>query len=180
MTIAELEQRVREHLGQDHRYQHSLRVARSAAELARLHGVDPEKAALAGLLHDLARLYSPERLIQESLARGWEIDERSREHPTLLHAPLGAAIAAEKFGVDDPEVLSAIAKHTTGADEMSPLDRVVYLADSLEPGRDFAEREALWLLACRDLEAAMTEALEWSRRRRERKAGAAEARVSAT
>jgi predicted HD superfamily hydrolase involved in NAD metabolism len=73
----------------------------------------------------------------------------------LLHAKLGAEIAREQFGVDDAEVLSAIEKHTTGAAEMSALDRVVYLADSLEPGRSFAERAALWQIALADLDAAM-------------------------
>jgi predicted HD superfamily hydrolase involved in NAD metabolism len=175
-----LARRVREHLGQEHRYAHSVRVARSAELLARRHGVDPERARLAGLLHDLARLYSPERLIAECEARGIEIDEAARRHPTLLHAPLGAALARELFGVHDAEVLSAIEKHTIGADEMSPLDRVVYLADSLEPGRTFPERADLWRLALRDLDGAMRETLALSRRRHERKAALAEANASAS
>ena len=92
---------------------------------------------------------------RECEARGLPIDAAERAHPMLLHARLGAAIAREQFGVDDAEVLSAIEKHTTGAGEMSPLDCVVYLADSLEPGRSFAERAALWELARNDLDAAM-------------------------
>ena len=73
----------------------------------------------------------------------------------LLHARLGAAIAREQFGVDDAEVLSAIEKHTTGAAKMSPLDCIVYLADSLEPGRSFRTPRRSGELALRDLEAAM-------------------------
>ncbi|MGC1379636.1 MAG: bis(5'-nucleosyl)-tetraphosphatase (symmetrical) YqeK [Candidatus Baltobacteraceae bacterium] len=155
MTFDELTRRVREHIGQEHRYEHSLSVARSAERLARCHGADPAKARLAGLLHDLARLYSPERLIAECERRNMPIAPSERAHPVLLHARLGAALAREEFGVQDPEVLSAIEKHTTGAGEMSPLDCIVYLADGLEPGRTFPERAALWELAETDMPAAM-------------------------
>lgn len=147
--------RVRAHLAQDHRYAHSVRVARCAEVIAAQHGIDARKARLAGLLHDLARLYSPTRLIAECEARAMPIDAIERSHPVLLHARLGAALAREDFGVEDGEVLSAIEKHTTAAATMSPLDCAVYLADSLEPGRDFPERAGLCRLAKRDLDEAM-------------------------
>ena len=107
------------------------------------------------MLHDLARLYSTSRLIDECELRGMPIDRFERENPIVLHARLGAAIAEESFGVHDPQVLSAIEKHTVAAAEMSPLDCVLYLADGLEPGRKYAEREELWRLACSDLTEAM-------------------------
>lgn len=180
MTFTELARRVREHIGQEHRYEHSLRVARCAEALARRHGVDTHKARLAGMLHDLARLYSPQRLIAESEARGFAIDFAEREHPTLLHARLGAAIAREDFGIDDLEVLSAIEKHTTGGAAMSPLDCVVYLADSLEPNRRFAERGELWQLALRDLSSATRETMRLSAEHQARKREAAGVRASAS
>ncbi len=158
-AFIELLQRLRAHLGQERRYAHSVRVARCAELLAQRHAIDTGKARLAGLLHDLARLYSSTELIAQSEARGMPIAAYERDHPTLLHARLGAVLARESFGVRDPEVLSAIEKHTTAAAEMSPLDECVYLADSLEPGRDFPERDALWTLALRDLAAAMREVL---------------------
>jgi predicted HD superfamily hydrolase involved in NAD metabolism len=99
------------------------------------------------------------RLLEECAARGVPVGPFEREHPIVLHAPLGAAIAREEFGVRDREVLSAIEKHTLGAPEMSPLDCVVYLADSLEPGRTFPERRALWELALEDLDGAMRQVL---------------------
>ncbi|HEV3195939.1 MAG TPA: bis(5'-nucleosyl)-tetraphosphatase (symmetrical) YqeK [Candidatus Cybelea sp.] len=167
--FASLTQRVREHLGQDDRYEHSLRVARCAATLAQRHGVDVRKARLAGMLHDLARLYTPGRLLSECEARGFSIEPFERAHPVLLHARLGAAIARERFGVEDAEVLSAIEKHTTAAGDMSSLDCVVYLADSLEPARTFPERAAAWELAQRDLLAAMREMLALKLRRQARK-----------
>lgn len=114
------------------------------------------------MLHDLARLYSGERLLNESRARGFEISDREREHPVLLHARLGAALATELFGVEDRDVLSAIEKHTTGADRMSPLDCIIYLADSLEPHRKFPERAALWEYAMRDLTGATRETMRLS------------------
>lgn len=136
-----------------------MRVARCADVLAQRHGLDAGKARTAGMLHDLARLYAPERLIAECTSRGLPIGESERAHPMLLHARLGAAIARERFGVDDPDVLSAIEKHTTAAGLMSPLDCAVYLADSLEPGRKFPERAALWQLATQDLRGATREVL---------------------
>lgn len=159
MSYAKLARAVRAHLDQDHRYRHCVRVARSADILAQIHGVDPRKARLAALLHDLARLYSTDRLIEECRRRGVPIDAFERRNPIVLHAPLGAELAREQFGIEDPEVLSAIAKHTLGAEAMSPLDCVVYLADALEPGRDFANRRKIWDLARVDLPAAMSAAI---------------------
>lgn len=150
---------MRAQLGQDLRYEHCVRVARCADLLAQRHGVDPAKARLAGMLHDLARLYSAARLIDECERRGLPIDAFERRNPIVLHARLGAALAREGYGVDDPGVLSAIEKHTTAAATMSALDCVLYLADALEPGRSFEGRAALWALALHDLDAAMREAI---------------------
>lgn len=153
---------MRAELNQDHRYAHVVRVARFAGRLAARHGVPAAKARTAGMLHDLARLYSAEHLLRECARRGIAVDAFSREHPVVLHAPLGAALARERYGVSDPAILSAITKHTTGAATMSKLDCIVYLADGLEPGRDFAGRAELARLAFDDLAAAMRGTLEAS------------------
>ncbi len=155
MTFTELCKRVRKHIGQEHRYGHCVRVARMAEDLARKHGANTSKARTAGMLHDLARLYSEERLLQECERRGVPIDAFARAHPIVLHAPLSAALARTEFGVTDPQILSAIAKHTLADGEMSLLDCVVYLADGLEPGRDYPERAELAAMAGRDLNLAM-------------------------
>ncbi len=147
--------RVRAHLGQQHRFAHTLRVARTAERLAAAHGVDPWQARAAGLFHDLARLYPAERLLRECTERGMPIDAFEAANPIVLHARLGAELAREQFGVTDEAVLSAIRKHTVAAATMSPLDAIVYLADGLEPGRDFADRAGFLELAFRDLDAAM-------------------------
>ena len=150
---------MRAHLAQDHRYAHTIRVARLAATLARRHGEDSERARLAGLLHDLARLYSAERLVEECAAREMPISAFDRAHPIVLHARLGAELARERFGVDDEAVLSAIRKHTVADALMSPLDRILCTADALEPGRDYAERAAFLALALGDLGVGMREVL---------------------
>ena len=137
--------------------------------LAQKHGVDSGKARVAGMLHDLARLYSNARLVDECEMRSMPIGEFERANPVVLHAPLGARIAQEAFGVRDREILSAIEKHTVAAAIMTPLDCIVYLADGLEPGREFRERADLWELATRDLHAAMRQTIKHSLEYLERK-----------
>lgn len=153
--FVQLCRRVREEIAQAHRYAHTLRVARLADRLAQSHSEDAERARLAGMLHDLARLYPPERLLAECVARKMRIDAFERSHPVVLHARLGAELARERYGVDDPAILSAIRAHTLGAGRMSRLDVILYLADGLESGRDFPERASLEALAFADLDAAM-------------------------
>jgi predicted HD superfamily hydrolase involved in NAD metabolism len=160
--FVEIARAVREAIGQDHRYAHVIRVTRLADKLAQRHGEDANAARLAGLLHDVARLFSGERLLAECEARGLAIDAFERRNPIVLHARLGAEIAHERFGIADERVLDAIRRHTVGAPRMTRLDAIVYLADGLEPGRDFPEREALESLAFRDLDAAMRALLESS------------------
>lgn len=153
---------VRSELAQRHRYEHVVRVARLGERLAVAHGVDPLRARIAGLLHDLARLYPADRLLSECAQRGMPISTFEQQNPIVLHARLGAELARERFGVDDPGVLSAIRKHTVADGVMSPLDAVVYLADGLEPGRSFPERAALAALAFQDPDAAMRAVLSSS------------------
>jgi predicted HD superfamily hydrolase involved in NAD metabolism len=155
LTHSELARTVRARLGQDHRYAHTLRVARLGESLARAHGEDPSRAYVAGMLHDIARLYSSEQLLAACTERALAIDEFERENPVVLHSRVGAELAREAFAVTDEGVLSAIRAHTLGAPRMSPLDEIVYLADGLEPGRDFPERITYLEIAYRDLAEAM-------------------------
>lgn len=155
MTFAELRDRVRAQIGQEYRYAHCVRVARLGERFARAHGASAAKARIAGMLHDLARLYSAQRLLEECTRRGIVATDFEKSNPIVLHAPLGAALAAELFDIRDDDVLSAIAKHTVGGPTMSTLDCVIYLADGLEPGRSFPERVELARLAEKDLSAGM-------------------------
>lgn len=119
------------------RVAHIQRVAATARELARLHRLDPERAHLAAMLHDLARETPGPVLLQECRARHVKVAPIDMINPMpRLHGRLGALWAEEKFAVHDPEVLEAIANHTLGRVGMSPLEMVVFLSDYCEPGRE--------------------------------------------
>lgn len=117
------------------RLAHSLRVETMAVDLAQHHGLDPVKAAQAGLMHDLAKYFPAETLLSMAQQAGLTIDPVDEAHPHLLHADVSALAAQRDLGITDPEVLAAIANHTLGRPSMSPLSCVVFLADTLEPGR---------------------------------------------
>jgi predicted HD superfamily hydrolase involved in NAD metabolism len=117
------------------RIEHILRVEQMARELAECHHLDVRKAAKAGFLHDLAKFFSPQRLMQMAEIEGLELDSILTSNPHLLHADIGAVVARDEFGVIDEEILQAIRCHTLGQPGMSPLSCVIYLADALEPGR---------------------------------------------
>lgn len=117
------------------RIQHILRVEQMAVDLAIVHNIDAEKAAKAALMHDLAKYFKHQQLLRMAQAGGIEIDEIMEINPHLLHADVGAIVARETFGIEDTEILEAIANHTLGQPGMSPLSCIIFLADSLEPGR---------------------------------------------
>jgi predicted HD superfamily hydrolase involved in NAD metabolism len=119
----------------EHRVNHILGVEAMSIELATIHHLNVEKAALAGLMHDLAKYFKHQRLLAMAQAEGLELDEVDLATPHLLHADVGAIVARDEFQVTDPEILQAIADHTLGRPGMSALSCVVFLADSLEPGR---------------------------------------------
>ena len=125
-----------------------------AIELARRWGEDPETAAEAGILHDITKRLSHEE--QLNLCEKYDIicDSAERVTPKLLHAKTGAAVAKELFGVRDP-VYEAIRWHTTGKADMTLLEKIIYLADYIEPTRDFPGVDALRELAYEDLDRAM-------------------------
>lgn len=115
---------------------HARGVEESALKLALLYGVDTEKASLAGLLHDYGKIYSNPVLYQIALEHTLG-DELSLKEPALLHAPVGAWLLRHELGIEDEEILEAVKVHTTGAAGISRLAGIIYLADCIEPGRDF-------------------------------------------
>lgn len=114
-----------------------------ALNLAQRYGVDPQKAKLAALLHDCARGYKNEQLLQMAVEYDLAIDVIYRKIPAMLHAPVGAVLATREFGVKDQAVLQAIAVHTLGATSMTPLDKVILVADAIEPGRQYESARQL-------------------------------------
>lgn len=119
------------------RFRHSLGVMKLAAELAQCYGGDAEKAALAGILHDIAREVPSAQLLEEARSFGLPIDSLEEHAPVLLHGKVSALRAKREWGVEDPEVLEAIALHITGDSQMSLTAQLVFLADFAEPGRLF-------------------------------------------
>ena len=136
------------------RFDHVLRVTETAQHLALLHGVSVDKAELAALFHDIAKCMDPTSL--RLLMIEDKVDQRLFNfHHELWHASAGAIIAANEFNVKDQEVLNAIKYHTTGRAGMSNLEKVIYVADMTEPGRNFPGVENLRELATDNLEKAM-------------------------
>lgn len=123
------------------RYEHTLGVAYTAANLAMIHGVDVEKALTAGMLHDCAKCMSHHK--QLSLCRKNKIvlsEIETENHSPLLHAKAGSCLARKKYGITDEEILQAISYHTTGRPHMSSLEKIIYIADYIEPGRERSKR----------------------------------------
>lgn len=138
------------------RYEHTLSVSYICIALAMRYGYDLEKAELAGLLHDCAKRYSDEETISRCRRHGLELTEDELAAPKVIHAKLGAYMAREKYGVTDREITDAILYHTTGRCNMTLLDKIVYVADYIEPRRYEAPGlERLRQLAFLDLDEAM-------------------------
>lgn len=155
-----LQKQMKEELSED-RYEHTLGVMYTAESLAMRYGVDMTKAAVAGLLHDCAKCIPNSQKIKLCKKHGVEVSEMEEKNPSLLHAKLGALMASKAYGVDDPEILSAIRWHTTGKPDMSMLEMIIYMADYIEPNRDKAPNlREIRKLSFEDLEEALYQVLE--------------------
>lgn len=145
----------------DRRYQHTLGVMYTCAALAMAHGADLYKAQLAGLLHDCAKCVPNKKKVRLCKKHKISVTLFEEENPFLLHAKLGAHFARKKYGVEDEEVLSAIRCHTTGRPAMTVLEKIVFIADYIEPMRDTAPRlDEIRHLAFQDLDRCVYEILK--------------------
>lgn len=123
------------------RYEHTLGVAYTAANLATVHGADVQKALTAGMLHDCTKCLSHKKQLILCDKNQFALSEMERaEGSPLLHAKSGCVQARVKYGVTDEDILNAICYHTTGRPDMSLLEKIIYTADYLEPGRRHAKR----------------------------------------
>ena len=142
------------------RYEHSLSVSFTCMNLAMRYGYDIDKAELAGLLHDCAKCIPAKKKLKICKDNKIPVTDFEREHTFLLHAKVGAWVAREKYGVTDPEILSAITWHTTGKENMTLLEKIVYIADYIEPARNKAPRLAeIRKIAFENLDLCMYEIL---------------------
>lgn len=140
------------------RFMHTKGVVKTAQSLAMHHGVDPARARLLAWLHDCAKALSREAM--EPLLGLAGADQDERKVPALWHAPVGAFLARRDYGVVDAEILQGIRWHSTGCDEQTALQKVLFVADYIEPGRPaWPELPFLRRLARRDLDAAWREVL---------------------
>lgn len=117
------------------RYEHTLGVAYTASALAMRYEVTIKDAQLAGLLHDCAKCLSDEKKIKICEKHQIPVSEVEKRNPFLLHAKVGGFLAREKYGVQDEDILNSILNHTTGRPEMSTLEKIIFIADYIEPGR---------------------------------------------
>ena len=117
------------------RYEHSVRVAEMCARMCRQYGLDSRKGYLAGIGHDMCKDFSSEELIKLSSRDGKEISEFEKAKPALLHGRAAAVLLKEHFKIYDPEILEAVANHTSGIKGMCDLTKCLFLADKIEPGR---------------------------------------------
>ena len=131
MDYTEILKWLKENLNEK-RYIHTLGTADCAKELAQKFGLNSEKAYLAGLLHDCAKCFSNEKLL-DIIHQHLEVEECEMLNYKTLHAPVSAYIAENEFKITDKEILSAIRWHTLGRLDMTDFEKIVFIADKIEP-----------------------------------------------
>jgi len=141
------------------RWRHTLGVMETSVKLANQYGADPGKAELAAILHDVCKYWPVDRQAEAVRESGQGLDVLDYDKP-LWHAHAGAYVAERDYGVNDEEVLNAIRWHTSGRVGMTLLDKIVCLADYIEPGRDFPGVDRLRELAVQGLDVALAAGLD--------------------
>lgn len=156
-NIDEIKEKLIEDIGEK-RYKHSLRVSELSKDLAEKYDVDRDKAFLAGLIHDCAK-YN-----EEAYVRKLNIDISSYKISSIkdpvLHSFLGAEVAKKVYNIFDKDILGAIKYHTTGKAAMTKLEKIIFIADAIEPNRNFEGIDKIRKLANNDLDMAMLALLD--------------------
>ena len=127
----------------------------SEKRFAHTMGVAETAAFVAGLVHDCAKEIPFDETVRLLRENGYEPDEDELSAPGILHAPLGAIVAKDEFGIEDAGILGAVRFHTTGRPAMSTLEKIIYIADFTEPSRKYPEAEEVRKLAVKDLDKAV-------------------------
>jgi predicted HD superfamily hydrolase involved in NAD metabolism len=142
------------------RFLHTKGVLDWAEKMADRHQLNQEQVRPAALLHDCAKKLPAEALLNLAEQAGISLDKVLREQPFLLHGPVGAVLAKQHYHIQDLQVLQAISRHTLGADEMTPLDKLIFLADMVEINRSYPGVAELRALTLVDMDQAMLAALD--------------------
>lgn len=145
----------------EHRFEHSLNVAKRAVFLAEKNGADPEKAYFAGLIHDICKGIPKEEQLGIIKSEGILLDEDTLASPALWHSLAGAIYAEHELGVADKDVLNAIRYHTSGRGGMSILEKVIYMADLTSAERNYPDAEYTRNLTDKSLDEGIAYGVRW-------------------
>jgi len=140
------------------RFQHTMGVVETAIMLSEKYGADKEQAEIAAIFHDYAKLM-PISELRDTIIEAKEDERLLLYHPELWHGPAAAYILQNKLSIENEDILNAIRFHTTGRANMSLLEKIIYLADYIEPGRNFPGVEETRELAKNDLNQAVLKAI---------------------
>lgn len=151
--------KLKDSIGYD-RYLHSVRVMETCIDLAKHHGYPIERVAIAGLLHDCGRLLDKKKILK--LIKDFDIilDNMVKNNEELIHALLGEELARREYGIEDEEILNAIRYHTTGREDMGLIEKIVYIADVIEPNRNFPGVEDIRNMAYKDIDKSILHSME--------------------
>ena len=139
----------------EYRYGHTIRVCETAVALAERFGADKEKVYLAALLHDCARGPNTEQQLTYCRENNIELDDHMKNDINPVHSLMGADMAKKRFGINDKEILDAIRRHDTGCEDMTLLDKIIFVADATEPNRDGKDADKARKVAEKDLDRAL-------------------------
>ena len=135
MNLDQIKEKLKELLTEK-RYVHSLNVAESAKKLAEIYGADEEKAYLAGVVHDCAKYFKTDKVDYYVAKYNIELDELEVGNISLSHSIIGSYVVKYDFGIDDDDIISSVRYHTTGRENMSILEKIIFMADMIEEGRN--------------------------------------------
>lgn len=159
LDYSEIHDYLRKNLSHD-KYEHSVNVSIEAGKLATCYDYDVKRAKLSGLIHDCAKELSVEEQIQYAKKCSFFVDELTYKIPEIIHAPASVYISKNIFGVTDIDILSAIRYHATGKENMSIIEKIIYIADIIEPFREFNGVRRIKEAAYKDLDKALLLALD--------------------
>ena len=158
-TIDQIHDYLKQNIGES-RYIHTLGVIKTAKELARLNNEDENKAELAALVHDIAKQKPIQEQIEILKNNGIEIDIITENSPQILHGFVGAILAKSVLGIEDEDIINAIRNHTVARKNMSILEKIIYIADYIEPNRNYPGVEELRRITYDNLNEGVLQGIE--------------------